>query len=170
MNVVDLVLGAFLAFALFKGLRNGLFIELASLAAFLVGIYCAIKFSYLMISFFPISYSPKTIKIVAFIATLLIVIIGVHLLAKLLSKLASFAFVGWLNKLGGAVFAALKTAILLGIMLNFVEKLNYNDLLISSKNRHKSALYYPILNTSNAVLPILKNWFVDLKNKTGADS
>ena len=48
MGFLDIVLGGLLAFALYKGIRNGLFVELASLVSLLAGIYFAIKFSSLI--------------------------------------------------------------------------------------------------------------------------
>ena len=47
MNFIDIVLGVLLLYGLYKGVKNGLFVELASLAALIAGIYGAIHFSYL---------------------------------------------------------------------------------------------------------------------------
>ncbi|WP_258928509.1 CvpA family protein [Flavobacterium davisii] len=46
MGFVDIIIGALLVFAFYKGLKNGLFVELASLIAFFIGVFIAIKFSY----------------------------------------------------------------------------------------------------------------------------
>ena len=165
MEFIDMLLGALLVFGLYKGLKNGLFVELASLAAFFVGIFIAIKFSYLMVSFFPASWSAKTIKVGSFVVTLLIVVVAIHQLAKVFSGLASFAYLGWLNKLGGAVFATLKTVLLLGILLSLVQKVNLNDALISKKTQDESLFFNPILKTSEVLLPVVTDWFVSLKDK-----
>ena len=42
MNFLDIVIGLLLVWGLFKGLKNGLFVEIASLAALIAGIYGAI--------------------------------------------------------------------------------------------------------------------------------
>lgn len=165
MGLLDIILGSFLVFGLYKGLKNGLFVELASLISFFIGIFVAIKFSYLMVSFFPSGWSPKTIKVASFVITLLIVIIAIHQLAKVFSGVASFAYLGWLNKLGGAFFAVIKTALLLGILLNLIQKVNFNDALIRKETQTESLFFNPILKTSDVLLPVLKNWFVDLKSK-----
>ena len=46
MTVIDIVLGALLLFGLIRGLTKGLFVEVASLLALIVGVYGAIHFSY----------------------------------------------------------------------------------------------------------------------------
>jgi membrane protein required for colicin V production len=162
MGFIDIVFAVLLGFAAFKGLRNGLFVELASLISFFVGIYIAVNFSYIVGSFIGDS---KTAKVAAFIITLLIVVIAIHLLAKVFSKIADFVFLGWLNKLGGAFFAVLKTTLLLGIVLSLFQKVNINDALVSKETQENSVFFNPILKTSEFMLPVLTDWFKDLKEK-----
>lgn len=169
MNVMDIILATFIVFGLYKGLRNGLFIELASLVSFFVGVYIAIKFSYLMVAYFPSTWSSKTIKLVAFISTLLLIMIGLYQLAKVLSKIANFAYLGWLNTLGGALFGSLKTILFIGIVLGMIQKINFNNLIISKKTQTDSLLFDPILSTTTTLVPVLTNWLSDLKNDVSAD-
>ena len=72
MGLIDIVLGALLVFGFYKGFKNGLFVELASLVAFFVGIFVAIKFSYIVAGVFEknVSWSPKTIQVASFVITL----------------------------------------------------------------------------------------------------
>ena len=111
MSFIDIVFAVLLGFAVYKGLKNGLFVEVASLLALVAGIYLAIKFSSLVGAIFTgivPSWNPKYIEITAFIITFLLVVIGIHLSAKILTKFADFAFLGWINKLAGVIFSLLK--------------------------------------------------------------
>ncbi|WP_313805447.1 CvpA family protein [Flavobacterium sp.] len=168
MGFIDIVLAALLVFALIKGLRNGLFVELASLLSFIVGIYVAIKFSYVAKSMLEnaVSWSPKTVTVAAFVITLIIVVVGIHLLAKVFTGIADFAFLGWLNTLGGGVFAVIKTVLLLGIVLSLFQKVNFNDMLISKEKQENSLLFNPIMTTSEVLLPMVTTWFEELKQLT----
>ena len=106
MSFIDIVFAVLLGFAVYKGLKNGLFVEVASLLALVAGIYLAIKFSSLVGAIFTgivPSWNPKYIEITAFIITFLLVVIGIHLSAKILTKLADFAFLGWINKIAGVI-------------------------------------------------------------------
>ncbi len=47
MGILDIVLGALLAYGLYRGVRNGFLVEIASVIALIVGIYGAIHFSYI---------------------------------------------------------------------------------------------------------------------------
>ena len=76
MSFLDIVLGVLLALSIFQGIRNGLFVELASLISLILGIYIAIKFSSFakeILSGF-VHWNPKTIQIVAFKHLLLILL------------------------------------------------------------------------------------------------
>ena len=162
MNFIDIVFAILLGFAAFKGLKNGLFIEFASVISFFIGIYIAVKFSYVVGGFIGDS---KTAKVAAFIITLLLVVIGIHLLAKVFSGIASTLFLGWLNKLGGAFFAILKTTLFLGVVLSLYQKVNLDNALISKETQENSIFFNPILKTSEFMLPVLTDWFTDLKTK-----
>ncbi len=169
MRLLDIILGFFLVLGLYKGLKNGLFVELATFISFFIGIFVAIKFSFLIVDFFPNSWSPKTIKVVSFVITLLLIIVAIHQLAKVFSGIASFAYLGWLNKLGGAVFAVLKTILFLGILLSLIQKINFNNALISKEKQNDSLFFNPILKTADVLMPILNDLFTDFKTKITTD-
>lgn len=163
MAFIDIILGALLAYGLYKGLKNGLFVELASLISFFIGIYLAVKFSSFVAAAIGGENPTKTTKVAAFIITFLIVVIAVHYLAKVFSGIASWAYLGWLNKLGGAFFAVLKTTLLLGIVLNLFLKININNVLMSKEKQEASLFFNPVVNTSEFLLPVVTQWFNDLK-------
>ena len=85
MSFIDIVFTALLGYALYNGLKNGLFVEIASFGSLIIGIFMAIKFSYLVrlaLEDF-IKVNPKYIEIIAFAITFLVVVVGIYLLAKL---------------------------------------------------------------------------------------
>jgi membrane protein required for colicin V production len=162
MGMIDIVLGVLLALGIFKGIKNGLIVEFASLISFFAGIYIAVKFSNVVGAFIGDS---KTAKVFAFILTFILVVVGIFLLAKILSKVASALFLGILNRIGGAVFGVLKTALILGVILSLFQKINLNDALISKETQENSLFFNPILKTSEYMLPVLTEWFLTLKEK-----
>jgi membrane protein required for colicin V production len=164
MGFIDIVLGALLAYGVFKGFKNGLIVELASLVSLYIGIYVAVKFSSVVGNALGDTISSsKTGKVIAFVLTFLAVVVGIHYLAKALSKIASIVFLGWLNKLGGVVFGLLKTVLIIGIVLSLFQKVNYKNALISKETQDASLFFNPILKTSEFFLPIVSNWFDGLK-------
>lgn len=165
MGFIDIVLAALLVFGLIKGIRNGLFVEIASLISLFIGIYIAIKFSYVVRSAVGsvVSWSPKTIQVAAFILTLIVVVIAIHLLAKVLTGITDIVAMGWLNTIGGGLFATIKTILLLGVVLCLFQKVNINNMLVSKETQESSLLFNPIVKTSEFLMPVLTDWFSDLK-------
>ena len=167
MGLLDIILGVFLAFALYKGFRNGLFVELASLISLLAGIYFAIKFSSfikgILIGF--VHWSPQTIQITAFIFTFILIVIGITLLGKVLTGIADLAFLGWLNKLGGGFFRVLKTILIISIVFTIFEKINFNNILAKKETLDKSLFYNPIQKTAGYIFPSIAKWYDGLNKQ-----
>lgn len=162
MGFIDIFLGVLLAYGIFKGIKNGLIVEFASLISFILGIYIAVKFSSVVGGFIGES---KSAKVLAFVLTFILVVIGIHLLAKVFSKIASAMFLGLINRIGGAILGGLKTALILGVILSLFQKVNINNALISKETQESSLFFNPILKTSEFMMPVLTNWFEDLKKK-----
>jgi membrane protein required for colicin V production len=167
MGFLDIVLGSLLIYALYKGIKNGLFLELASLISLILGIYIAIKFSYKVREVLTghVSWSPKYIETIAFGLTFIGVVLAVHLLAKVFTGIMDFAFLGWINKLAGGFFSVLKTILLLSVLFNLFQKININNMIAKEKTLNNSLFYNPIQETSKYIYPSLEQWYNDFKNK-----
>jgi len=157
MNVIDIVLGALLLFGLVRGGIKGLFVEIASLLALVLGIYGALHFSNFAAEFLEsrVDWSEQVINITAFAITFVIIVLAISLAGKALTKLADFAALGLLNKLLGAAFGALKIALILSIVLLLFNKLNKTLPFVNDADIEDSVLYEPIKSLAPMVFPSL---------------
>lgn len=146
MSFLDIVLAILLVWGLYKGLTNGLFVELASLVALIAGIFGAIHFSYVAGDYLSqnMDWNPRYIKITSFIITFIAIVLLVHFAGKLLTKVADFAMLGLLNKIAGGIFGALKVAVILGGLLIFFERATANFNFVNEETRKESILYQPV--------------------------
>jgi len=167
MDFIDVFLGIFLLYGLIRGLWNGFFVELASLVSLLLGIFIAIKFSYLMRAHLENhgAWSPKTIQVAAFALTFILVVVGVSLLGKIFTKLANFAALGFFNKLLGGIFGVLKTILMLSVLLNLFEKVNSNHAFADKETLDHSTLYNPVRAVSKFIYPSIEEWFTAFKSE-----
>ena len=110
-----------------------------------------------------VSWNPKTIQIAAFIITFIIVIIGISLLAKFLTKMANFASLGIVNKLAGSFFGLLKMVLILSVSLKMFQKINFEYQFAAKTTLDNSLFFNPIQNVSTAIYPSIQDGFKVIK-------
>jgi membrane protein required for colicin V production len=157
MNIIDIVLGALLLFGIIRGVLKGLFVEVASLVALILGVYGAIHFSYFASGFLEskVDWNEKTINIVAFAVTFVIIVLVISFAGKALTKLADFAALGILNKLLGGVFGALKIGLILSVLLIVFNKMNNTLPFMEKEDLEDSMLYQPVKSIAPMIFPSL---------------
>ena len=155
MSIIDIVLGALLLFGLIRGFMKGLFVEVASLVALVVGVYGAIHFSNFAAEFLQakVDWNEKTINIVAFAITFVIIVLTISLAGKALTKLADFAALGIFNKLLGGVFGAFKIGLIFSVLLIVFDKMNNTLPFMEKEDLEETMLYEPVKSLAPMVFP-----------------
>ncbi len=156
MNYFDIVVGIILIVAFVKGYRNGLIIELASLAALVLGVLGAIKFSGLTEHWLSEYISGNFIGILSFIITFAIIVVGVHLLAKVIEKFVEAVALGFINRLSGAIFSITKYAFILSIVLAIFASFDRTFNILPEETRNSSYLYKPLSEFAPNIFPYLR--------------
>lgn len=146
VSFIDIVLGLLLIYGLFKGIKNGLLVEIASIIALIGGLYGAIHFSYITGDYLAakMDWNERYISLISFIITFFAIVILVISAGKLLTKIAEFAMLGILNKIAGGIFGTLKVAIILGALLIFFDSINKSIGFLKEDVKSESLLYDPI--------------------------
>ena len=150
MNWLDIVLAIPLLWFMYKGFRNGLIIELASLAALVLGIYIALRFSFYVEGYLLENFeiTDQYLYIISFAITFIIVALVVYLVGKIIHKLINMVALGFLNRLAGGVFGLLKAALVLSVILYFIN--GFGPGLIKAEVKENSILYKPV----EAIIPM----------------
>ncbi len=156
MNYFDIIAGILLILALIKGFKNGLIIELASLAALVLGLFGAIKFSSITESFLVEHIDSSYIGIIAFIATFIAIVIGVHMIAKVVDKLVSAIALGMINRVLGAIFSLLKYAFIASVILAILGSFERTYSIIPEEQKESSYLYEPLQSIAPSIFPYLQ--------------
>lgn len=171
MSVLDIVLITLILFGLVRGLMKGFFVEIASLVALVAGVYGAIHFSNYAATFIDENsgWDQKTVNIMAFAATFLIIVLVIAIAGKALTKLADFAALGIVNKLLGAIFGALKIAVILSVILNVFDSMNRAIPLTDETSIEDSVLYAPVKSLVPTIFPIILDKKKELEETTEED-
>ncbi len=122
MNWLDIVIIVVIVVAIFTGLRAGLIKAVLSLAGLIIGVLLAGRF-YIPLSE-QLTFIPQAgvAKVVAFAIILVAVMLIAGITAALLKWTVSIIMLGWVNRLGGAVFCGLLGAIFCAALLAIVVK------------------------------------------------
>ena len=155
MPTIDIILTCLIGFGIVKGLFKGLFVEVASLLALLLGAYGAIYFSNFTVNCLSayLDWPEKTIGLTAFALTFIAILLGISMAGKALTKLASFASLGILNKILGGLFGGLKMALIASAILFAANSFNARLSLVSEDKIHASILYMPVQSLASKILP-----------------
>ena len=165
MNTIDLVFGIILLWSAYRGFSKGFIVQLATLAALLLGILGAVMFSdftsSLIIKKFEVS--GNYLPLISFAVTFIAIVIAVHLLAKMLNKLIDAIALGIVNRLLGVLFSVMKIAFIVSIILVLVNKVDNKYNFIPNETKENSLLYIPLSNFAPMIFPYLN--FEKMKEK-----
>lgn len=170
MTIFDIIVAALLLWGAYRGFRDGVIVQLGGIVGLLFGIYLAFKFGSAMGSLVAgwIGVDTGVANVVGFILVLIVVILGVALLTKLLSGAFSAMGFGVLDKLGGAILAAVKVGLVVGVLLYSFNYLNSRAHWVEEETTAKSALYAPMVDVTGSLFPYLR--FVKVQLLEGVDS
>ena len=160
MNYIDLVFGLLLIIAAIQGFRKGLIIELASLAALIVGIWGGIKFSDFTAAFITkhTGYHSEHLITISFVVTFITIVILIHLMGKMLDTVVKAVFLGFLNRLAGIIFGVIKSAIILSIILLLFDDIDEDVHILPQKQKAESKIYVPMKQLVPTLFPFIKLW------------
>lgn len=146
MSNLDLIILIPIALGFVFGLFKGLIKELASLLAILLGIWGAKTFASSLSGFLIHSagFSPKTALPFAYLILFASIAIILLIIAKTLDRFFESIKLGGLNKFLGGVFAALKYALIVSVLLNVFDAIDQRFPIIKPKSKTESFGYQPV--------------------------
>ncbi|WP_300433810.1 CvpA family protein [Christiangramia sp.] len=155
MNTVDIILSLVLLYGLVRGFFRGLLTELASLIGIIAGIYGAVHFSHFLGDFLSqhVDWKIQYVNLISFAITFVIIVFLVSLAGKMLTKIATFAALGIVNKLLGGVFGLLKSAFVASVIIMFFKATNERIEIIEDETLENSILYDPVESIAPMLLP-----------------
>lgn len=158
MNYLDAILIIPLLWAVYKGFTKGFIIQLAALAALVLGVWGAIRFSDLTAEYLTqsLNFENQHLALISFAVTFIIIVIVVHILARLLHHLVKAVALGIFNRLFGVAFAVFKFAFIISVMLVILNFINKGFGILPEEDKEESILYDPIANIAPSIFPYLK--------------
>ncbi|MBN2484686.1 MAG: CvpA family protein [Bacteroidales bacterium] len=156
--VFDIAILIIFLWAAYKGYTNGLILQLSTLAALVLGIVGAIRFSGFLNGFFleKTSINEEFVPAITFALAFVVIVILVHLIARLLEKLIEAVALGFVNRIFGTVFSILKFALVISGLLVVINKANAVYSVFPEEKTSHSRLYKPLSKFAPAIFPYLR--------------
>ncbi len=173
MNWIDALIVVILILSLVMGFINGLVKEIASLAALILGIWGAIKFSSFtaekLYDYFDMT--GQYVGVIAFLVTFGIIVVIIHFIGILADKLVDAVSLGFVNRLLGIVFGLIKTVIIMSVFFSILNAIDARRPFLPKERIEESKFYNPISDIAPAIFPVIgeggfKQSFDRFKKKT----
>ncbi len=156
MNWLDIILGLLLLSGIVSGYKNGIIGEVATLAALILGIWGAVKFSWWTADMLlDLGVKSDYMHIISFIVTFILIVVAIQLLAKFLSKLLETMALGFVNRLAGMVVGIIKAALIVSVILVVINALDEENKIIKETIQEESLFYDPLSNLVPSLLPFI---------------
>jgi len=155
--IIDVILVGLLILGAVRGFTKGLVAQLFSLAALLLGIWGAIRFSDYTATFLAkqFNFSNQYLPLISFAITFAAIVVAVHFLGKLIEGFFDLTVLGIVNKISGLIFGIIMNAFIISVIIVLVEKVNVRTKFYTKEEAEKSYVYKPLSKLAPAVFPYL---------------
>jgi membrane protein required for colicin V production len=157
MNWLDVIIVVILILSLVTGFINGLVKEVASLAALILGIWGAIKFSTFtagkLYDYFDMS--GRYVGIIAFLITFGMIVVIIHFVGILADKIVNAAALGFINRILGIIFGLLKSVLIMSVVFVILNAIDAKRPFLPKQTIEESKFYNPISDLAPAIFPII---------------
>lgn len=158
MNVLDAILLLCFLPAVIQGLRKGLVKQIFSLAAVLVGIFVAMRFTPDVSGWASqhVEGGAKFVNALCFGVLLIAGALVTQLVGELITKIMNTVTLGWANRLLGVIFAIFKVLLLLGLLVHVFEAVNCKWELVKPETLDGSRVYVFLKDFAARLFPRIK--------------
>ncbi len=166
--LLDIIFLIFIIIGIVKGIQRGFIIAIFSIIAIIIGLAAAMKLSTVAADYLKdsVNISARWLPVISFILVFLLVVVLVRLGANLLQKTVEIAFLGWVNRLAGAILYILLYTTVFSVLLFFAEQLGMlkPETIADSKAYPWVEPLGPyIINGIGKIFPFFQDMFSELK-------
>jgi len=158
MNLLDIILLILLIPGVIRGASKGFLEQAATILGVILAVYLAYHFSAPVCAWLDqyINVSPTVLHVIGFAVMLAGVLICVLFFAKLLTKAADMASLGWFNRILGFIFSLALSALVLSIFVILFDTVNVKFGILKASTINESFLYGQLRDLGYLVFPYLK--------------
>ncbi len=157
MNYIDIIILVLVIWSAYRGFKKGFIMMAAALAALILGIWGAIKFSHLTTDILTNSLELSTpyLRLISFTITFLAIVIAITITAYIISRLLDLIALGLINRLAGLLFGTVKMVLILSVMFVILNAFDTSYEFLPHDDIQKSRYYNKISEIAPQLFPSL---------------
>jgi membrane protein required for colicin V production len=163
IGLLDITILVIIAASAIWGIFKGFVRQIVGIAALLLGLWCAFKFtsplSAQVKELFSLEIAQNIMHIIIFAAIFLLVMILSHFIGKGIEGIIRLGMLGWFNRLLGFLFGAIKATIILSVIAYVVNYANNLLHIIPQSVFADSKGYTFLIHFQQNIFPFLENIF-----------
>ena len=161
MNILDIIILICFIPAVIQGLRKGFIAQAISLVSIIAGVWASARFAEVTSQFLAqyITVSEQAMKVISFAVILTAVFLILGLIGRMLEGLFNLVMLGWLNRLLGMAFSAIKCLLVLGLLVVIFNSINATFGFVKPEALADSVLYPVVKDTADTIFPYLQTIF-----------
>ena len=160
MAILDIILLLCFVPAIVSGISKGFVKQVIDLVAILAAAWAAFHFSTVLGGWLSqyITLEKSILNVISFVLIIIVAAVLLNLAASLITNALKALSLGFLNRLLGLVFAILKVAVILGLLILLFETLNSSLHLVKPEATADAVVYNALKDAAEKVFPILKTF------------
>lgn len=158
MNLLDIILLVLLIPGTIRGISKGFLEQAISLVGVVLAVYLAYHFSEPVCVWLDkyINVSETVLHVIGFAVMLLGVLVAVMIVAKLFTRVADMASLGWFNRVLGFIFSLAVSAVIISVLIILFDTVNTKFELVKTPVLNDSVLYGHLRDLGYWIFPYLK--------------
>jgi len=158
METLDWIIVVVLALGAISGFLKGFLKQLASIIGLVAGLLVARALFAAVGEQLAVKVGTSVTfgQILAFLLIGLVVPLGLSIFASALTKIVDMVSLGFINRWLGAGLGTIKYALMISVVIHFIDFVDSKDNLIYSTTKSDSLLYYPMKKFSGVFYPAVK--------------
>ncbi len=173
MSWFDIIVFLVLLGAFIKGMRKGLAMQIAGLAAIVIGAIFAGKAANIILPYLLeiINISSNVAVMLSYAIAFIIIVVGIKIIGRMLHNLFEALYISFLNKILGAALGVVSASLVLSILVNLAVILDTEQDIITERIKTETFFYSKIQKAAPIIVPYLKEeiWEKHIQEKIKTD-
>ncbi|MFN8714490.1 MAG: CvpA family protein [Bacteroidota bacterium] len=155
MNFFDLLIMIPVLWGFWRGFMKGVIMEVATLAAFFLGVWGGIHLSDKLADIIRgwMDSQSEYIPLISFALVFVAILMAVYGVAKLVDRVAEKAALSIVNKIAGGIFGGFKFVLVLSVLFFVLDAVQKSIPLLPKEIKDGSLLYEPVSRVAPTVIP-----------------